>query len=68
MYTADEVSKIAIDAARVALAQQPMPLNVPVAEAAKMLKVSVRTLTRRRPPRGIGGRVPYSWILEQLSK
>jgi hypothetical protein len=68
MYSEHEVSKIALEAARVALAGRPVPTSVPMAEAAKMLNVSISTVTRRRPPRGIGGRIPYTWILEQLAK
>jgi hypothetical protein len=51
-----------------ALASRPVPSTVSVAQAAEMLGVSLRTVTRRQPPRGIGGRIPYEWVLEQRAR
>jgi hypothetical protein len=65
MYSEHEVSKIALDAAKVALAEFAAQTTVSIADAAKRLDVSTRTIHRMKPPR-IGDRIPYSWVMKKL--
>jgi predicted DNA-binding transcriptional regulator YafY len=48
-------------------AERPVPTAVTVADAARMLEVSTRTMSRMRPPKNKAGLVPYSWVIEQLA-
>jgi hypothetical protein len=69
MYTESEARQLAVDAARQALAmfkaERPMPACLSVADTAKALDVSVRTIARMKPPK-VGGKIPYSWVLKRL--
>lgn len=67
-YTEQEARKLAVTAAMAAMAGRPVPSLVTIGQAAEMLGVSIRTVTRRMPPRGIGGRIPYEWVLAQRTK
>ncbi len=64
-FSEQEVKRIAMDAASAALARQPVPSLVTLGQASEMLGVSIRTITRRNPPKGIGGKIPYEWIIAQ---
>lgn len=66
--TATEAEQLIESAVKRALAQHPVPSTVTIQQAAEMLKVSARTVARRNPPRGIGGKIPYEWVLAQRSK
>lgn len=48
-------------------AERPVPSHVSVADAAEMLDVSTRTITRMKPPRNRAGKIPYRWVLEALA-
>jgi hypothetical protein len=66
MITKEEAKQLIRDAVREVLAERPVPACVSVAEAAKLLSLSTRTVTRMNPPR-VAGKVPYSWIVETLA-
>jgi len=66
MITKEEAQQLISDAVRKVLAERPVPACVSVAEAAKLLSLSTRTVTRMNPPR-VAGKVPYSWIVETLA-
>jgi hypothetical protein len=70
-FTEKEARALAVDAAQEALsryaASHPLPSSVTVAEAAKMLGVSLRTAARMKLPRNDAGRIPYSVVLDALA-
>lgn len=66
MITKEEARQLIRQAVREVLAERPVPACVSVAEAARMLGLSTRTVTRMNPPR-VAGKVPYSWIVETLA-
>jgi hypothetical protein len=72
MYSEAEVSKIAIEAAEAALARfavyHPLPSCVTATEAAEMLGVSTKTITRMKLPRNDAGKIPYVDLLKALRK
>ena len=67
-YSESEVRLIAVTAALEALARfsvmHPLPTCVTVKEAAKMLRVSQRTIIRMKLPRNRTGRIPYEELLK----
>lgn len=48
-------------------AERPVPSHVSVAEAAEMLGVTTRTISRMKPQRNKAGKIPYRWIVETLA-
>lgn len=48
-------------------AARPVPSHVTVTEAAKMLGVVPRTITRMNPPRNKVGKIPYRWVVEAMA-
>lgn len=70
-YSDIEARELAVAAAREALARfrsdNPLPTSVSVADAAEMLGVSTRTVSRLKLPRNKVGRIPYSAILDALA-
>lgn len=64
-YTEAETLALCVRAAEIALAKQPKASQVSTAEAAKMLDVHPQTIIRMKPPR-IGGKIPYTWVLQRL--
>jgi hypothetical protein len=68
MLTQAEARRIAVDAALEALARfaaaHPLPTQVTAKEAARMLGVSGRTISRMRLPRNSAGKIPYEAVLE----
>jgi hypothetical protein len=72
MYSEHEVSKIALEAAEAALmrfrSENPPPSCVTATEAAKMLGVSTKTITRMALPRNKAGKIPYVDLLKALRK
>lgn len=67
LYTQGEARMIAIDAARIALAGQPLPTHVSMVEAAKMLGVTARTVARWKLPRNSAGKIPYEAVIAARS-
>lgn len=63
----EEVRKLVREAVRETLAERPTPSNVTVAQAAELLKVSVRTVSRMNLPRDRTGKIPYSAVLDALA-
>lgn len=61
----------AVDLIRKALAirdaERPVPPHVSITDAAEMLGVSTRTITRMRPPKNAAGKIPYRWLVETLA-
>lgn len=45
-------------------ASRPIPTAVTFSDAAQMLGISTRTLTRMKPPRNKANLIPYSWVIE----
>lgn len=66
MLTEQEAMELIRKALALHDAQRPVPACVSVAQAAKLLSLSTRTVTRMNPPR-VAGKVPYSWIVETLA-
>ncbi len=66
MLTEQEALKLIKTALAIHDAKRPVPACVSVAEAAKLLGISARTVTRMNPPR-VAGKVPYRWIVETLA-
>lgn len=68
MYTKAEASKLAVEAAKLALEEfaiaNPLPSCVSATEAAKMLNVSVRTLWKLKLPRNRAGKIPTEAVLD----
>jgi hypothetical protein len=64
------VRRIAVDAAMEALtrfaATHPMPSAVSISQAAEMLNVSGRTVTRLKLPRNKTGKIPVEAVLNAL--
>jgi hypothetical protein len=48
-------------------ARRPVPSAVTVQQAAEMLGVTPRTISRMKPPKHGAGKIPYGWVLEQLA-
>lgn len=48
-------------------ARRPTPSAVTVQQAAEMLGVTTRTISRMKPPKHGAGKIPYVWVLEQLA-
>lgn len=48
-------------------AGRPIPTAVSFADAARMLEISTRTLTRMKPPRNKVNLIPYSWVIEAMA-
>lgn len=72
MYTETEAKRLAIEAAKEALkefaSETHPPMCMTVREAAKALKVSVRTVARLNLKRNSVGKIPYSAVLEAARK
>lgn len=69
MYTEQEARRLAVEAAEEAIARfsarRPVAPLLSVAAAADTLGISVRTIARMKPPK-VGGKIPYSWVVEKL--
>jgi hypothetical protein len=63
MLTEQESMQLIVKALAIHDAQRPVPSCVSVTEAAKMLKVSRRTLVRLNLPRNKVGKIPYEAVL-----
>jgi len=67
VLTETEALKLIRKALELHDAARPVPSHVSVSEAAEMLDVTPRTISRMRPPRNSVGKIPYSWIVETLA-
>lgn len=67
MYTEQDMRQIAVAAAEEVLARRPVPSSVTMAQAAEILGVSVRTVSRLKLQRNAAGRIPYEAVLEARS-
>lgn len=67
MLTEQEAMELIRKALAIHDAERPVPSGVSVADAAKMLGVSARTVVRMRLPRNAAGKIPYRAVLEALA-
>jgi hypothetical protein len=66
-YTEREALALAVQAAEIALAGQPHPTHLTLAQAAEILKVSTRTVARMNLPRNSFGRIAYEDVMAARS-
>jgi hypothetical protein len=67
MLTEQEALGLITKALAIRDAERPVPAHVSIDEAAEMLTVSRRTITRMKPPKNKAGKIPYRWVLEALA-
>lgn len=64
MLTEQEALRLIKTALALHAAERPVPSCVSVEQAAEMLGVSTKTITRMRLPRNKAGKIPYEAVLE----
>lgn len=64
MLTESEALELVKTALAMHDARRPVPTAVTFADAARMLEISTRTLTRMKPPRNKANLIPYCWVIE----
>jgi hypothetical protein len=67
MLTQEEAVSLIRKALALHDAERPVPTAVSFKDAARMLEISTRTLTRMKPPRNGAGLIPYGWVVEMLA-
>ena len=67
MLTEQEAMQLIVKALEIHDAKRPVPSHVSVAEAAEILDVTPRTITRMKLPRNSVGKIPYEAVLAARS-
>lgn len=67
MLTETEALELIRKALAIHDAERPVPSHVSVTDAAEMLGVTTRTITRMKLPRNKAGKIPYRAVVEALA-
>lgn len=67
MLTESEAVELICKALAIHAAEHPVPTAVTFGDAARMLEISTRTLTRMKPPRNKANLIPYRWVIEAMA-